>query len=344
MAHLAAVIPQKGGPLVVQSRPTPDPGQNELLIEVKAIAVNPVDYYQRDMGMPPVPIYPAIVGSDIAGIVVKAGPNVPDSAPKPGTRVTAFASSFYKAGAPDYGSFQKFVLANSEGVVPLPDTISFDKGAVFPLAVMTALSGWTTIGISLDTKYTPEQKQAVLLWGGATSVGTFAIQSAKQLGFTIYTTASQKHHEYLKSLGADRTFDYKTDDVVSQIVTAAQQDGVSLKTAQCLSPGTLQPILDVLKETKGEGLAKVAHAPPLLPGAPSLEGVEVTFVLPPMEESDRAQHTHRVFQGWLKEGIAEGTVVSSPHVQVQEGGLEGLNLALDTLKQGVSGTKIVVRV
>lgn len=264
--HNAAILPQKGGPLSVEKRATPEPGPNEVLIEVKAVALNPVDYAQRDLGMPPVPIYPAVIGSDAAGVVVKVGSNVTTStAPAPGSRVIAFASSSFQNGSPDYGAFQKYALAQSEGVIALPDALSFEEGAVFPLAVLTALMAWTSIGIPLDTKHDPQDKQAVLIWGGASSVGTLAIQSAKTLGFTVYATASPKHHDYLEKLGADAVFDYKSGDVVSQIVAAAKKDGVKLHTAHCVVNGGLQPSLDVLKETKGDAVAKVAHSPVLPP-------------------------------------------------------------------------------
>ena len=222
--------------------------------------------------------------------------------------------------------------------------MSFEEGAIFPLAVLTALSGWTTIGIPLDTKYTPQDKQAVLVWGGASSVGTFAVQTAKSMGFTVYTTASPKNHEYLKKLGADAVFDYKASDVVSQIINTVKKDGVTLRTANCVVEGSLQPTLDVLKTTRGDAVAKVVHSPPLLPGAPTLEGAEIKFNLPPMDPAERNEHMYKCFHVWLQTGLESGTVVPSPRVQVEAGGLEGLNKALDTLKAGVSGTKIVVQV
>jgi len=191
--HQAAILPPKGGPLSVVDRATPEPGPNEILIEVNAIALNPVDYFQRDTGML-IPSYPAVVGSDVAGLVVKVGSNV-SNAPPSGSRAISFASSFYQGGSPDHGAFQEYVLAQSEGVIALPDTLSFEEGAILPLAVLTALSGWTTIGIPFGTKYTPQDKQAVLVWGGASSVGTSAVQSAKLMGFTVYATASAKNHE-----------------------------------------------------------------------------------------------------------------------------------------------------
>lgn len=102
--HQAAVLPSAGSSLSVVDRNTPEPGPDEVLIETKAIAVNPVDYYQRDFGRPPTPIYPAVLGEDVAGLVVKVGSNVSD-APPPGSRILAFASSFYQNGSPDHGAF-----------------------------------------------------------------------------------------------------------------------------------------------------------------------------------------------------------------------------------------------
>ncbi|MCJ1328547.1 hypothetical protein MMC10_005224 [Thelotrema lepadinum] len=341
--HQAAILPQKGGPLSVSDRATPEPGPNEILIEVKAIALNPVDYYQRDFGMPPVPSYPAVLGSDVAGLVAKVGSSV-SNAPPSGSRVIALASSFFQNGSPDHGAFQKYTLAQSEVVISLPDALSFEEGAIFPLAVSTALSGWTTIGIPLNTRYSPQDKQAVLIWGASSSVGTLAVQSAKSLGFTAYATASPQHHEYIKKLGADAVFDYKESDVVSQIIDTVKKDGLILRTAHCVVDGSLQPTLDVLKATKGDGSVKVVHSPVLPPDAPTLDWAEIKFNFPPMDPTERDQHVYKCFHGWLAAGLKAGTVVPSPRIQIEAGGLEGLNKALDTLKAGVSGTKIVVQV
>ena len=340
--HRAAILAEKGVPLSIVDRTTPEPGPDEVLLEVKAVALNPVDWYQRDFGMPPIPHYPAVVGSDVAGLVMKVGSNV-RNAPPAGARAIAFASSFYQDGSPDHAAFQKRVLARSEGVIRLPDALSFAEGAIFPLAVLTALSGWTTIDIPPDTKYTRDDKQAVLIWGGASSVGTFAVQSAKSMGFTVYTTASAKNHAYLKKLGADVVFDYKAADVVRQIVDTVKKDSVKLQTAYCAANDSLQPTLDVLKETKGDAVAKVAHAP-LPPDGIALEGAEIKFVLPPMDPAERHEHMYKCFHVWLQQGLKSGTVVPSLRIQTEAGGLEGLNKALDKLKAGVSGTKIVVPV
>lgn len=340
--HIAAVLPSKGHALEVDLRPTPTPGPTDLLIEVKSIALNPIDYYMRDMGFV-IASYPAIVGSDIAGVVVSAGDSVPFDAPKPGTRVAAFAPCFFTKGAPDYGAFQEKVLVPASNVTTLPESLSFNEASILPMAVVTAWSGWYSIGIPRDTKYTAADKKGMLVWGGASSVGSAAIQTAKLLGFTVYATASRKHHEYLKTLGAHKVFDYKDDDVADKIVKAVKADGVTLTTAYD-AVGQLQTCLDVLKELKGEGPSKLASAVPLREDSPKVEGVEVKFVMAPNGDEARSDHFHFVMGEWLKEKLESGEYKPSPKIQVVDGGLPGINDALDVLKGRVSGVKLVVEV
>ncbi|KAI1159899.1 GroES-like protein [Nemania serpens] len=339
--HAAAITSQKGTQLSIVERTTPEPGPNDILIEIKAVALNPIDYSQRDFGLPPVPVYPTVLGVDAAGIVVKVGSAVTTGL-LPGTRVTGLVSSFFQNGVADYGAFQKYAVAPSEGIIPLPDSLSFEEGAIFPLGLFTALTAWTSIGISLDTRYAPADKQAVLIWGGASSVGTFAIQTAKILGFTSYVTASPKHHEYLKKLGAHAVFDYKEADVVSQIVAAVKKDGVNLRTGHGVVDGSLEPVLDVIKQTKGDAAAKVASSAFLLPDHATLENTQIAFTAPSVDEVARNSHIHKCFHEWLQGGLKSGAIIPCPSVQVEGGGLEGLNAALDKLKAGVSGVKIVV--
>ncbi|KAF2023216.1 GroES-like protein [Setomelanomma holmii] len=340
-SHLAAILPQKGVPLSVEKRATPEPGAGEVLIEIKAVALNPVDHYQRDFGLFPKPVYPAILGCDVGGVVAKVGSGVSQEL-KPGTRVAAFVSCFYQSGDPDYGAFQQQALAQLETVIPLPDNLSFEQGALFGVGFMTACTAWTIMGFSLDANQSAQDKQAVLIWGGSSSVGTFSIQTAKRLGLVVYTTASPKHHAYLKQLGAHAVFDYKKSDVVLEIVEAVKKDGMTLTKAHCAVPESLQPSLDVLSRTKGAGSAKVVHSPMLPKDHPTLADTEITFNNLPTDKEERDRHMQSCFHGMLKEGLTSGTIVPSPTIQVEGGGLDGLNSALDKLKAGVSGVKIVV--
>jgi NADPH:quinone reductase-like Zn-dependent oxidoreductase len=338
--HLAAILNANGGPLEIIHRQTPTPGPYDLLIEVKSVALNPVDYSQRDFGRPPVS-YPAVLGSDVAGTVISAGSAVVSDAPQPGTRVAAFATSFY-TGGPDYGALQARVLVPAGSAVSLPSGMSFNEASLLPMAVVTAWSGLYTIGLARDTAYTAADKKGMLVWGAASSIGSAAVQIAHLMGFRVYGTASEKHHEYLKGLGASRMFDYNRKDVEKSIISAAKEDGVSLHTCFDAIADTLEPCLEVLKESKGSGTAKLAYARPLAPDSPQAEGVEVKFISSPSDEAERTEFFHFVCNVWLKEKLEKGQFVPSPKIEVVPGGLQSANKALDQLKKGVSGTKLVL--
>lgn len=133
--HLAAVATGKAQPLEVQERQTPKPGPHELLIEVKSIALNPIDYKTRDFGFA-IAGYPAVFGSDIGGVVLEVGSEVSDIF-KPGTRVAAFAPSYFVKGSPDYGAFQQRSIIPATNACPIPDTLTLDEAATLPMAVAT---------------------------------------------------------------------------------------------------------------------------------------------------------------------------------------------------------------
>ncbi|KAK3186831.1 hypothetical protein K4F52_004275 [Lecanicillium sp. MT-2017a] len=339
--HQAAILTAIGSPLTVVERDTPEPGHGEVLVEARAVAFNPVDWYQRDHGTPPVPLLPAVLASDVAGVVAKVGPGL-STAPAVGSRVIALASAYYHAVLADYGAAQKYVLTRAERITPLPDTMSFEQGAVLPLATLTALSAYTTLDIPLRTKHSPEDRQSFLVWGGSSSVGSMAVQSARAMGYVVYATAGAKNLDYVASLGAAAVFDHKDPDVVSQIVSRAKQDGTELRTAHVAVPNALQPTLDVIRQTKGDKTAKVAHAPLLPADVQAPDGVEVKFTFPPTDPDEKKRHMRECFGVWLDASLRAGDVVPSPKVEVVPGGLGGVNEALDRLRSGVSATKLVI--
>ncbi|KAK3674660.1 hypothetical protein LTR78_005382 [Recurvomyces mirabilis] len=339
--HQATVLAQKGGPISIQERTTPKPGSGEYLVEVKAVAFNPIDYYQRDFGLPPINQYPTVLGGDVAGTIAAAGSRVENPLPQ-GSRVLAGASAFFHNNDPDYGAFQRYVLVPWQLVTALPDKMSFEEGAVMPLAVMTALTAYTCVDIPLDTRFTAQDKQGYLVWGASSSVGTYAVQVAKSKGYTVYATASAKHHDYIKGLGADHVFAYQDKDVVDQITSAVKKDDITLTTAQCVVTGSLEPVLAILKATKGDGHAKVTHTPVLPPDHPTLENTTIKFNFPPIEQPAQNDHYRKCFQEWLAPGLRDGTVVSSPPVQHEGNGLEAIDKAIDAMRSGVSCKKIVV--
>jgi NADPH:quinone reductase-like Zn-dependent oxidoreductase len=341
--HLAALLTAAGAPLEVTSRPTPTPGPNQLLIEVKSLALNPLDHKQRDYGMR-VASFPAVLGSDVAGTVISAGPSVPSDAPKPGTRVAAFAPCFFTFAHLDYGAFQTHVLVPSENVSKLPHDMSFNEATMLPLAALTAWSAWYKLGFPRDLKYTPADKQGILIWGGASSIGSAALQIARDMGFTVYATASAKHHAHLKSLGASKLFDYKSENVVQEIITAAKEDGVVVNFGYD-AVGQINNSMEVLSQLKGTEtqIAKLATAAHFNPDSlPDIENVEVKFILAPTDDGERTELFRFIFREWLPRKLEAGEFVPGTKAEVVGKGLESIQGGLDKLKAGVSGVKLVV--
>ncbi|KAF7595186.1 hypothetical protein BBP40_006930 [Aspergillus hancockii] len=286
--HLAAVALAKGQPFALQTRPTPKPGPDELLIAVKSVALNPADTSMRDQGLF-IATYPTVIGFDLSGLVLEVGDNVPtggtDNDPalsfRPGiTRVAAYAASVWKSCDPDYGAFQERCLVPWQHAVPLPDEgMSWNHAATLPVAVEVPLNAWDVMGIprvgeatasapvsagSTGTdpnggkpKNNLEKSEALLIWGASSSVGTMGVQTARLLRedpnssfAAVYATAGSANKSYVGSLGADRVFDYKDSRVVDAIVSAAKEDGFVIR--HCfLATGQLAPCQAVLKAFLG---------------------------------------------------------------------------------------------
>lgn len=339
--HLAAIVPQQGGPLAVVERTTPTCGPKQLLIEVHAVAFNPVDCYQRDMGFF-IEEYPAVIGSDVAGIIVQTGSDMSPNTPKPGTRVTALASSFYHKGNPDHGAMQKYVLVGEDTVAVLPDSFSFVEGCVFPLAALTVWNGLLWAGVAREP-ISPSEKKGLLVWGASSSMGALAVQAAKMMGHTVYATASPQYHEYIKTLGAARVFDYKAEDVASEILKAAKDDGITTRIVYHAT-GAQQVSADIISKLAAGDLGKLAIAPIVDKSLNVPENVESAFVQAPDEPEAREERLHWIFGTWLQGALAAKQLVASPRIKVIEGSLESANKALDELKAGVSCTKLVIEI
>ncbi|KAK9449309.1 chaperonin 10-like protein [Limtongia smithiae] len=340
--HLAAILPAPHAPLELVYRTTPTPSAGEILIDVRAIALNPLDWKMQTYGFA-VKGYPAVIGTDIAGVVLACGPDMPPGTPAVGTRVCAFAPSVFTEAAPDYGGFQTKVLVPATYAMVLPDSLKFSEATLLPASVLTAWTAYHVLGLPFTTSYKPDDYMGMLVWGGASSIGSAGIQVAKQMGFTVYTTASPKHTEYLKSLGASRVFDYKSSTVVDSIVTSAISDGISLHLAFDAA-GDMQACMDVLKEFGAEDgeTAMLAEAVPFGDDAPKTPGVEMLFVRC-YEEAARSQLYRQAFM-WLRKQLDAGTYVPSPKLEIVEGGLAAAQKGMDILKSGVSGVKLVLEV
>jgi NADPH:quinone reductase-like Zn-dependent oxidoreductase len=174
---------------------------NDVLIEVKAAAINPIDksiILGNLQGMLPIAL-PSTSAYDVSGIVVEKGNEVSNF--EIGDLV------YSRVPQVQMGTLAEFVVITSEVVSKKPGNISFEEAASLPLAGLTALQSLEYAGIKENDK--------VLIHAGSGGVGSFAIQYAKTKGAYVYTTTSTSNVKWVKELGADRVIDYNTEDYKS---------------------------------------------------------------------------------------------------------------------------------
>jgi NADPH:quinone reductase-like Zn-dependent oxidoreductase len=172
----------------------PKPGVGQVLVKVKAAAVNPVDWKIRDglgdlFGLKP----PLILGCEVAGTVEAVGENVKDFAP--GDDVYGYLSA-YSGGYADY------VAASANEFARKPKQIDFDTAASVPVGALTARQGIFDHGKLASG-------QRILITGASGAVGSMAVQLAKVTGAHVIGTASGRNEEFVRGLGADEFIDYK---------------------------------------------------------------------------------------------------------------------------------------
>jgi NADPH:quinone reductase-like Zn-dependent oxidoreductase len=195
----AIQVSEFGGPevlrLVDAEQPSPIP--TELLVEVHAAGVNPVDWKTRNgrgaagaCGPPPF-----ILGWDVAGVVEEVGRGVTIFAP--GDRV--FGMPWFPRAA---GAYSEFVTAPSRQFARMPAGMSFEEAAALPLAALTA---WQAL---VDTARVSEG-DTVLINGASGGVGHLAVQIAKAREARVIGTARAENHDFLRELGADDCVDYR---------------------------------------------------------------------------------------------------------------------------------------
>ncbi len=212
----AVVIRQFGGPEVLQIAQVADPVVNpsEVLVQVKATSVNPLDYQIRRGDYPQEVPLPAIIGHDVAGDVVAVGGAVKDF--KVGDAVYYSPRIF---GGP--GSYAEFHAVDEAIIALKPTNLSYLEAASLPLAAGTA---WEM----LVTRAQLRIGESILIHGGAGGVGSITIQLAKAMGATVFTTAKGIHTQRLQDLGADYVIDYQQEDYLSKVNELTQGRGVDV--------------------------------------------------------------------------------------------------------------------
>ena len=205
----------------------PSVPKGKVLVKTIAYAINPTDWKHPVYGMTP---EGAVLGNDFSGIVEAVGSEVEGLAK--GDFVSGFAHGGYEKGI---GGFQDWVLADPPFVIKF-DKLQLDQSKIEPfgsseLRVIDNFEGAASVTLGISTvavSFTNQLKlkvnepsykdKYILIWGGATATGVLAIQIAKDIyGLKVITTASPKHNELLKSLGADHVLNYNDKEVIEKI-------------------------------------------------------------------------------------------------------------------------------
>jgi len=176
----------------------PSIGKQDVLVAVKAAALNPIDYklvqgHLKDMMQLDLPTG---IGYDMSGEIVEVGSEVNDF--EVGDEVYGRVPQEYM------GTVAEFVAVNAQVIAKKPTNVTFEKAASLPLAGLTAMQALQKADL--------KEGDRVLIHAGSGGVGSFAIQYAKHLGAIVYTTTSGDNVEWVKALGADRVINYKEEN------------------------------------------------------------------------------------------------------------------------------------
>jgi NADPH2:quinone reductase len=207
----AAVYYENGGPEVFKYEDVQDPvcKANDILIRIKSISIEGGDLINREMR--PLIQVPNIVGYQCAGEIVEIGPDVKDR--YVGQRVVTLGNS---------GSHAQLIAVESFRTFPIPDGLTIEDASAIPVAFVTAHE-------CLFGSGNLKARETVLIHGGTGSLGLAAIQMASQAGAIVIATGSDDAKlKKLLQFGADHVINYKTQDIVKEVMTLTDNSGANL--------------------------------------------------------------------------------------------------------------------
>jgi NADPH:quinone reductase-like Zn-dependent oxidoreductase len=251
----AVLLRETGDPDVLRLEEVarPEPGEGEVLLEVRAVSVNPIDWKYR-RGLMPKQL-PAVLGSDVSGVVaVSHAEGFAE-----GDEVFGIAAS---GGYAEYASTPSMLLAHK------PAGVSHEQAAGIPVGGLTA---WQ----ALFDRGGLERGQSVLIAGAAGGVGHFAVQFAKHAGARAIGTGSARSREFVLGLGAERFVDYTSQDV-GEAVSGVD---VAFDTVGGETTGSLIPSL-----REGGVLVTIAGTPPEQEAAARGARAELLVMSPSAEQ------------------------------------------------------------
>ena len=219
----------------VKSRPLPSLRPTYLLVKVNSIALNPTDWKHISRGLAAKPDG-SISGCDYAGTVVQVGDGVTKSF-NVGDRVCGCAHGCNQS-QPDDGVFAEYAVVKGDVQMHIPDSLSFEEAATFPLGVATVAQGLYQKALKLKLPYEGSgDGEWVFIYGGSSATGALGVQFAKASGYKVVTTCSPRNFDFVKGLGVDEVYDYNDEQCGKKINELTQNklryvwDTISLESS-----------------------------------------------------------------------------------------------------------------
>ncbi|THX55326.1 GroES-like protein [Aureobasidium pullulans] len=352
MHHAAVFSVGPRAPLELRQVPTPTPVGDQVRVLNEWTSTQPFDLHKADGALAQ---YPDIMGDGSVGIVVEVGDQVKRL--QVGDKVFGYMwKTSQERGHQTYAITQERFLAK------IPFNISMPEAATVPTNFVTVFHTVTSaLGLPLpwpkpDSYIPTSTDDAILIWGGSSSVGQYALQILSYYGYNnLIAVGSARHHAHLKTLGASRTYDYNDSNIVSQL---KQDLGNIPYFFDCI--GSVSSSIIPIAELANNGnhvaiLLPLIFSPPTPTAAPKY-GYDVTAVADwasGVRVSGVRTHAYedneklaRLLQPEIMPALLQAGVVRPNRYRVIEGKdiLERAENALTALREGVSGEKLVWRV
>ncbi len=323
------------------------PGAGEVVVRVRAVAVNFVDAipgigYRIIL---PWLKFPAVIGSDVAGEVVEVGAGA--TRLRVGDRVVAHAVGSEKSrNTPTEGAFQHYVVLMEHMVATIPDALTFEQASVLPLAISTASCGLfqqDQLGLALPSANPAERNETVIVWGASTSVGINAVQLARNSGYRVVATASPRNFDWVRSLGAAEVVDRTSPTVVEELVKKIGNEPLAGTIA--IGAGSLVPCIEIASRVAGTKRVSSAHPNPVTTIRArwaKRHGVRVSSIWGGTLKDNEVGPA--IYRDFLPTALSSGAYTAAPDATVVGDGIASIPRALEQLKSGISATKLVVRV
>ncbi|KAH7305316.1 chaperonin 10-like protein [Stachybotrys elegans] len=348
MSLINAVIVQHDRTVSIQKVPLPKLHDEWILVQVKAVALNPTDWKKVVMGWTDTG---SRLGVDYSGVVEDVGSKVTRF--RKGDRVAGLVNGGDTLNH-DNGAFATYIIAKECVQIHIPDNLSFEQAATVGLGVVTCGQGlYRALQLPLPDSGS-KLPIPVLIHGASTSTGILGIQLAKVSGLFVIATASPHNFQYLESLGADAVFDYHSPTAGSEIRALTENKlkhawdcagNGEVICANALSDCEPSRYAGINLSDDGAVLQRINSMVegPILTAGYDVFGENWAFgdILVPAKPDEMAFASR--FLAIAQSMLAEGTLLPvNATVKKFENGLEGVIKGLDELRRGkLSATKLV---